>query len=726
MNLVQLKNDRTLYFHRFHHYEMVHYKQFNYDVLKKIIYRKRAGRGSNVTCNDVIIMADTETSKIHEDTFYTKQVKVADGTYLERKFYNPQDNHVCAFTLSIRAFGCNIATLYGNKPSELVECMELVHNAMKGEQTIIYFHNMAFDYVFIRKFLFKRFGFPEKQLNTKSHYPIYMVFPNGIILKDSLILAQRSLDKWGQDLNVEHQKAKGKWDYNQIRHQNHKFTQNELEYIEHDTLCGVECLDRLLNQLNKEIYSAPYTATGIPREQVQKLAKENKFKEIYLSMCPSWEQQQKLENVYHGGFTHANRHLIGLFLTGITKCYDFASSYPYCMLAFKYPMERFTPFDDCDVDFILDQMEERSFMFRLVGTRVHLKNKDTPMPALQFSKCTDTTNAVLDNGRILCADFVSIYLTEMDLAVINEQYDLSHCMCVEVETAKKDYLPRWFTDYVFECFENKTRLKGGDPVAYALAKSIVNSLYGMTVQKPIKETLIEDYITGEFEPDENICYEDEYEKHIHKRTSVLPYQWGVWVTAYAFYNLHQLGKCIEPNEDEWGWIYSDTDSCYAQGWNQEKVDAYNEGCKQKLRANGYGAVHFNNRDYWLGVAEHDPDEDCYYQFKVMGAKRYAGRNCNDNQLHITVAGVPKKKGVNCLKDDLREFKDFKIFDGETTGKKTHTYIFKDDIEIDEYGNEVGDSIDLTPCDYLLQSIHVVDFDELEWEDIEIQYMMDED
>ena len=44
-----------------------------------------------------------------------------------------------------------------------------------------------------------------------------------------------------------------------------------------------------------------------------------------------------------------------------------------------------------------------------------------------------------------------------------------------VEYAEKDYLPRWFTDYVFECFTAKTMLKGGDPVAYALAKAKVNS-----------------------------------------------------------------------------------------------------------------------------------------------------------------------------------------------------------------------------------------------------------
>ena len=78
-------------------------------------------------------------------------------------------------------------------------------------------------------------------------------------------------------------------------------------------------------------------------------------------------------------------------------------------------------------------------------------------------------------------------------------------------------------------------------------------------------------------------------------------------------------------------------------------------------------------------------------------------------LHITVAGVPKE-GAKCLKDDLTNFRKDFIFDGETTGKLAHYYIFSDrGIYIDEFGNEVGDSIDLQPCDYELDAV-----DKVEW------------
>lgn len=669
-------------------YKLLHWSEFDYSILKNILYRKKAGRGSNNTYNEVIIMIDTETSK---------------------KTNGTQNNHVVAWTISLRAFGRNIVTLYGHKPSSCIDCINKIHTTMEGEETIFYIHNMSYDWVFLRKFMFRKWGLPDKQLNTKSHYPILIKWENGITLKDSLILAQRSLDKWAKDMNVEHQKALGKWEYNKIRNQNEIYTADELEYIEHDTLAGVECIDRLREQLNKSLYSMPYTATGIPREEVRKLAKDNGYRDRFLSMCLDYEQYIKAEKVYHGGYTHANRHLIDVKIEAGVSCRDFASSYPFVMLSEKYPMEKFINIGDKDIDYILNHSNEYAFMFKLILLKPRLKNDFLPMPALQFSKCVYSVNAILDNGRVLCADYVEIYLTELDLEVIVQQYDFEKHMCCEVEVASKDYLPRWFTDYIFQLFTDKTQLKGGDPVAYALAKAKLNSLYGMCVQKSIKDNLQEDYLTGDYNK-EDIDPIEIYDKYINNHNSVLPYQWGVWVTAYAFRNLFKLGECCET------WVYSDTDSCYGVNWNQKKLDEYNQLCKDKLTQNGYGCVNYNNREYWLGVAEFDGE---YSEYKVMGAKRYCGRSTEDNELHITVAGVPKS-GAVCLHDNIDNFTKGAVFSGKLTGKLTHTYLYVDDIYTDSEGNETGDSVDLNPCDYLLDSVNTVDWLALLTEEIEVQ------
>ena len=686
MKRTELEKIRRNYFNS-KGYTMQFWRDYNYRDLSYILYAKKAGKGDHRLYNDCIMMLDTETSK-------------KDASIIGQ-------NHIVTWCISIRAFHLNIVTLWGYKPSECIECIKQIHEHLPGELSYIYIHNMSYDWVFLRKFFLREFEQPVKQLNTKSLYPIYIEFPCGVVLRDSLILAQRKLEKWAKDMDVEHQKAVGFWDYDKLRNQGNPLSDQELKYIENDTLAGVECLDATLQLLNKRIYSIPWTATGIPREEVRRRGKDKNAHEKFLKQAPEWELQQILESVYHGGYTHGNRHYYNQKITGLISCYDFASSYPFCMISERYPSERFTPMGNRSITDILKDAENNAYFFKLILIGVELKDYYYPMPALQFSKAVKCVNPVLDNGRILTADYVEIWLTETDLKVIAAQYQYQKHLCVNVYAAHKDYLPKWFTDYIFELFKDKTKLKGGDPVLYALRKATLNSIYGMTVQKPVKDTIAENYDTGEYEVQE-VNPEAEYAKYIKRFTSVLNYQIGVWVTAYAFRNLFDLGACCRD------WIYSDTDSCYGQGWDKKKLEAYNNRCKEKLLKNGYGPVQHNGRDYWLGVAEPDGD---YTEFKVIGAKRYCGRSAEDGKLHITVAGVPKI-GAECLEDDIDNFRTGFIFPGTRTGKKTHTHFYIDDIYIDENGNETGDSIDLSPCDYLLGG--VADYSKIFKEEVEIQ------
>lgn len=676
---------------RQHSYSFIYYKFFDYSILRHISVIGRKGKSNNETYNDIIIMADTETSK------------ETPGTVCK--------NYVVAWTISLRAFDHNIVTLYGTKPSEMVQAIDKLITSMGGMKTIIYFHNLSYDWVFLRKFMMQDWGTPLYQLNTKAHYPVFIEFANGICLRDSLILAQRGLDKWAKDMDVQHKKATGFWDYDKIRQQNGgRFTPHEKTYIEHDTLAGVECLQKTMDTLGKLIYAMPYTATGIPREIVRKIGKEHNARDKFLRMVPKeYDTQLMLENVFHGGYTHNNRHYIEEIIRGEVEAYDFASSYPTSMLLGKMPMGRFGPFEDCTVDFILRNAERYAYIFRLILIKPKLKDDFIPMPVLQKSKAVQMINVVEDNGRILCAAYVEIFLNEIDLEIIAQQYTWEAAICTDVRFCHKDYLPRWFTDYVYQCFIDKTMLKGGDPVQYSIAKAKLNSLYGMCVQRPVKVQIEEDYQSGDYSVAEDQDEVALYEKYINNRNSILPYQWGVWVTSYSMRELFRFGKFAGT------WLYSDTDSCYGIDWDKEGIRQFNENRKQQLRDRGYGAVMHNGREYWLGVAELDGQ---YKEFISVGAKRYAVRDLND-KLKITVAGVPKA-GVNCLKNDLHNFHAGFIFDGETTGKKQHTYFYEDDITIDENGNERGDSIDLSPASYLLDSVRSVNWERVFMEEIEVQ------
>lgn len=689
-------------------YTFCHYRKFNYDILKDISYIISHKNNEYVSYNNIIIMADTETSKSQPDESYIERGK---------KKYKTYQNHVVAWTISLRAYDKNIATLYGRKPSSMVKCLYKIHSTMRGVKTVVYFHNFAYDHVFLRKFAFDLYDLPTYQLNTKPYYPIMIEYSNGLIFKDSLILAQRSLEKWADDLDVEHKKAVGLWDYDKLRDQDTVLSKDEFEYIEHDTLAGVECIDKTLTALNKNISNLPLTATGIPREQTRKRG-GRKAHDIFLKIAPDYEQYLKLIQIYHGGFTHGNRHFVDTLINWDTiTARDFASSYPFVMLSERYPCENFTSCPNKTVDEILVLKDTHAFMFKFVAINIRLKSDNYPMPALQHSKTLKTINPIIDNGRILCANYVSIYLNEMDLAVINDMYTWDRAICTECEKALKDYLPRWFTDYVYECYTEKCALKNGDPVLYSIAKARVNSLYGLTVQKSLQDDIIEDYKIGNYEIKSIEDPQGAYKKYLNKRSSILPYFYGVWVTSYAFYNIHQLIKCCDLP------LYVDTDSCYGLRWDEDKVKAYNDSCKEKLQLNGYGAVEINGREFWLGVAEID---GVYSEFKFMGAKRYACRDKETGKLKITVAGVPKKLGALCLEDDINKFSPGFIFSGLKTNKRTHIYINKEKIETDKHGNEVGDSISLIPCDYELASIDIYDWESLFNEEVNLDDIYDLD
>lgn len=696
-------------------YSYVYYLEWDYSTLSNILCRKKNGSRSRLTYSEAWIMLDTETSKDHP-TEYEEKTKKVNGKNLKVKTAIPQINHIVAFTCSIRAFHKNLVTLRGSKPSELVHMLKLIRENLKADIVYIFIHNLAYDWVFIRRFLFEAFGVPKSQLNVKNHYPITIQFNNGIILRDSLILAGVSLDTWSKNLAVEHQKALGSWDYEKIRNQSDKLSESELHYIEHDTLAGVECLNTLADILGDTVVSLPFTLTGITRRRVRHNGRKNYAKKIFDKQRITYGEYEILRKVFHGGFTHANRGIVGWIRENV-ECEDFKSSYSYSMLTTEVPLEPFIHLPGAlEVEDILKN-KTHSFIFKLVMLRPRLKDPNFPMPALQFYKCEDIVNAVKDNGRVLEADYVEIYLNEIDLKIIASVYTWDKAFCVEVMSAYKGLMPKWYRNEVFDIFREKCEieyqikvLKEGNKSIYNTKKAQLNSLYGNIVQACVKEDIREVYedneeqASGEYFIDD-IDLKAKFEKYLNDHNQILPYVWGVYVTSASMYRLFKLSNCIKDINKHW--LYSDTDSIYSDNWDKKKLKKFNEDTKKKLLKCGYGAVVIEGKEYWLGVATED---GIYERFITQGSKRYAVEN--NGEIKITVAGVPKN-GNKCLKQ-LEDFKEGFIFPGSETGKSTHTYIYHE-IFIDNKGNECADSIDLSPADYTLSAVDHMSFEDLEKE-----------
>ena len=668
-------------------YRCQYYSDFDFGILKLCPVGQARGK-EKIKLNELFCMLDTETSKSRKDTY--KKVN-------EQKKYDWNPNYIVAWSLSINIYGMDIVTVYGDSPDQIAPFIEQMHRSMRGNKTIIYCHFLSYDFTFMGKFLFNAWGYPVKQLNTKPHYPINIEFSNGICFRDSLILSQTGIEKWAADLKAENGKAVGKWDYDKKRNQGDPFTDDEIQYIECDVLAGVECLAIMRKQLQSSFSAFPYTKTGIVRKAAREAGKHfDAHKTAMKCYRDGYVPYKIMEKVYHGGYTHANRHIVGWTINGNIKCYDFNSSYPFALISEKYPCEHFVSMEsEHDPETIIEKSNKFAYLFRFRADHVRLKNRAEPFPVLQLYKMTRVFDVSVDNGRILEAGYVDFLTNEIDFAVFATQYEWGECEISEVYRAAKNFLPRWLRDFIYNKYKEKCLKKGGDPVQYSLAKSDVNCIYGMMVQHLMQSDIVQNYDTNEFTTVYHDTQED-FEKAVKKRSTFLFYAYGTWCTSYAQRNVVlYLSHCV--NDREHSAFYIDTDSCYSDDWNEQAINQYNEFCRLKLKESGYDPITVNGKTYCLGSAALDGE---YIQYRALGSKRYCCRN-SDGSLKITVAGVPKKTGVKCLKGDIENFRKGFVFDGETTGKLTHIYQYVNEIYMDDNGNLIGDSINLVPCDYLM-------------------------
>ena len=124
-------------------YTYDYYLNRDYDILRNVLTRRRNGSKAKTTYSEAWIMLDTETSR-------SEPLKKG---FLGR--YQPSENYIVAFTCSIRIFEKNVCTLRGSKPSELCHMLKLIREHIPGDRVYIFVHNLAYDWQFIRRFLYQ-------------------------------------------------------------------------------------------------------------------------------------------------------------------------------------------------------------------------------------------------------------------------------------------------------------------------------------------------------------------------------------------------------------------------------------------------------------------------------------------------------------------------------------------------------------------------------------------
>ena len=131
--------------------------------------------------------------------------------------------------------------------------------------------------------------------------------------------------------------------------------------------------------------------------------------------------------------------------------------------------------------------------------------------------------------------------------------------------------------------------------------------------------------------------------------TVLPYQLGVYTTAWARWEL-QCAINLIPYKN---FLYCDTDSVYYIDDDNINFDEYNkEKIKNSTKNRAY-AKDIKGKLHYMGVFEVEHTK--ITQFKTLGAKKYGFLELKPNKkgieeevLFLTVAGVSKKYGAKEL------------------------------------------------------------------------------
>ena len=529
------------------------------------------------------------------------------------------------------AFGTDLVVMGRTWDDFLDMCKRIRAALSEDEFLVVWVHNLSYEF----QYLSGIYDFCLEEVFAVGSRKVLKADMMGCLeFRCSYIHSNMSLKRWTEKLGVKHGKLSGDdFDYSKIRTASTALSPDEIQYCLNDVLGVVEAIQHELQMDGDNLYSIPLTSTGYVRRDVKESLKD--VNHYWLSSIqPTWEVYTMLREAFRGGNTHANRYYAGRIMKDV-KSADRASAYPSELLTRLYPIRPFHEYGPATMDDVVRMItiRHKAVIMRVKIWNLRLKDDGWGCPYLSYDKCRRTVRPALDNGRILEAEYTETTITDIDLRILMSEYDWDDMEPYDVAHSTYGPLPDAYRELVKSYYDKKTLLKGDDANVYYYnrSKEKLNSLYGLSAQDPVRIT--ETYDHGIW------SWKDEDPTEIlekNNKKGFLPYQWGVWCTAWGRFDL-ELG--IRACGD--GFIYTDTDSIKYVG--DVDLDALNApALKIAEQMNGV-ALDSKGQKHHIGVFEY---EGCYDRFITLGAKKYAYDH--EGKLHITIAGVNKKRGAEEL------------------------------------------------------------------------------
>ena len=563
--------------------------------------------------------------------------------------YQGEEKRAFMYVWMLDIFDC---TIIGRTWQEFVSTINTIvmhfNLANVKRRAIIYVHNLAYEFQFIRKW-FKWY----KVFSLSRRKPLYALTRTGIEFRCSYRLSGYKLEKVGELVNIP--KLTNDFDYSKVRHSKTPLSPEEINYCIHDVKIVCAYIRQKMKEDDNNISLLPLTKTGYVRRYVREYTLRGKnrcfYKNAIRSLTLETEEYLMAKRAFAGGYTHASVIHSGIECKDVTS-FDFSSSYPTVLIAEKYPMTKGRKIENITKEDFYELMssERLCCIFTITLTNVH---QTFPCESyLSESRCRKIENSIVNNGRIVKADSLTTDITNIDFNIIREVYKFDVSKIGHLYVYEKYYLPTSFVECILHFYNVKTQLKDIEDkkTEYMNGKENLNALFGMCVTDIVRELIEYDTDAGWIPPkkltDEeyNEFVSNQLDKENEKKGRFLYYLWGVFCTAYARKNLWTgIRECKSD------YIYSDTDSVKILNYEKHKeyFDSYNKEILSKLEtALNYHKLpvsliypkNIKGKTKPLGIWDFDGH---YKRFKAVRAKSYIYQY-DDGSFGMTVAGLCKR------------------------------------------------------------------------------------
>lgn len=655
----------------------------------------------------------------------------------------------------------------------------------KNLYTYIYVHNLPYEFSFMQNLKFFRENYKnDTMIASNTRKPISFELDH-LIFRCSYKLLGKSLKVLGDELGIA-KLTEEKGGYNQHFTPNSTLPDIEYEYNKQDVLITlyavVDCFKNSNYYTDVNSIDRMITATSLTRleNELHSTAEE---KERYTKLCTSLIKfynekfndgttvYEFLRLIFSGGYVRSNRFFSFIPFDNVGSD-DYVSSYPAQMLMSNFPFN-FKMKEKDETAYLKFVIEKNNayikykggvlqwylttpqktlhtyFMCELSVKNLRIKQfkNHNELPFLSVSKCSDYDFKTMksNNGRVMTADKITLYLTSYDYIALTLFYDFEIDECKKLLYTKTNAkLPTYVTNsinnyakqkVVFKKLKNTVDVKSitekdfnfdgscvvndeflnhfftlstedkKDTISreLRLAKNRLNAQYGINVQQLAPNELLFYPLKNEWQCIENIDVEN--------CTLLRNYIDGLHVTTYARLHLYILSYMLFTKTDT-TILYWDTDSIkYVNDIENvnKVVDVFNKYIKKYWHC---------EKNYNMGLAD---NEGIYNHFCTAGAKSYIYEK--NGKISISISGVPKKATNRYLNSIYNgDFKKFcseyyhpnTFFCSSITGKLASGYytkndnIFKNTKVIDDNGktytfNGFGGCL-LLPSDFTLTAI----------------------